>query len=108
MLFKHRSAAGKEDYFKLLSVQDFEEYLWLGSLLETFYLMRHERQSRVSRAEKNIAPSGISLAEVSKCVSFLMLNPLMWHDWLPFCSVLPLSHISASRQPLQRDSLMDP
>lgn len=24
---------------------DFEEHLWLGSLLETFYLMRHERRA---------------------------------------------------------------
>ncbi len=46
-------------------VQDFEEYLWLGSLLETFYLMRHERQSKVNRADRSSAPSGISLAEVS-------------------------------------------
>ena len=46
-------------------VQDFEDYLWLGSLLETFYLMRHERQSKATTTSINVASSGISLSEVS-------------------------------------------
>jgi len=34
-----------------MGIPDFEEHLWLGSLLETFYLMRHLR--RASRGERN-------------------------------------------------------
>ncbi len=49
----------------ILASQDFEDFLWLGSLLETFYLMRHERQRKGSATERGIASSGISLAEVS-------------------------------------------
>lgn len=29
-------------------IPDFEEHLWLGSLLETYYLMRHMRQARAA------------------------------------------------------------
>ncbi len=66
------------DSLRVCLVQDFEEYLWLGSLLETFYLMRHERQSKVNRADRSQLSSGIGLAEVSKArMCPCLLNTLM-------------------------------
>ncbi|CAL8465602.1 g5138 [Coccomyxa elongata] len=44
-------------------IPDFEEHLWLGSLLETFHLMRHERRAKGLAAVAQ-TPQGIE--EVSK------------------------------------------
>ena len=44
-------------------IADFEEHLWLGSLLETFYLFRHERKMR---GDLQTAETPENIAEVSK------------------------------------------
>lgn len=44
-------------------IPDFEEHLWLGSLLETFYLMRHERCLTGSAA---VAQTQQGIEEVSR------------------------------------------
>lgn len=52
--------------------------------------MRHERQSRVTRADRNTASSGIGLSEVSSAPMSYVLDPLIWHDrLLLLCPTLP-------------------
>lgn len=49
-----------------LGIPDFEGHLWLGSVLETWYVMRYERAlARSGAAASAGAPDGMSLAEVS-------------------------------------------
>lgn len=46
---------------RMAGIPDFEEHLWLGSLLETFYLMRHERRT-TGAASLAQTPQGIEEA----------------------------------------------
>ncbi|BDA51454.1 probable phthiocerol synthesis polyketide synthase type I PpsA at C-terminar half [Coccomyxa sp. Obi] len=62
----HTTAVGTlDDVGAILSaaraagIPDFEEHLWLGSLLETFYLMRHERRATAGPAAVAQTPQGI-------------------------------------------------
>lgn len=52
-------------------IADFEEHLWLGSLLETFYLFRHERKLR---GDLQAAESPETIAEVIERLAPLHLD----------------------------------
>jgi hypothetical protein len=51
-------------------IADFEEHLWLGSFLETFYLFRHERKVR---GDLQAAESPENIAEVIERLATLHL-----------------------------------
>lgn len=48
-----------------LGIPDFEEHLWLGSVVETLYVMRYERAlARSGPAAPAGSPDGMTVAEV--------------------------------------------
>lgn len=69
-------------------IADFEEHLWLGSLLETFYLFRHERKVR---GDLHVAESPENIAEVIERLAPLHLD--CSHN-RPMRAPSPLSQIS--------------
>ena len=54
-------------------IADFEEHLWLGSLLETFYLIRHEKKQRGDLPSMD-TPESIAEVTNLSCHHFLRTN----------------------------------